>query len=78
MAAVVWKYGVLKPYAQLALGQCRWHALCSKVKFVLPSASDNTSVESGINKFVSTAEPLGPSLGLAATCRICTVCCSRW
>ncbi|OLP75956.1 hypothetical protein AK812_SmicGene44177 [Symbiodinium microadriaticum] len=54
--------------AQLALAQCVWQALRSKhVRFVLPSASDNTSAESGLNKLFSTAEPLGTFLRLAAT-----------
>ena len=67
--------GSLQPYigcfealAQLALAQCVWQALRSKhVRFVLPSASDNTSAESGLNKLFSTAEPLGTFLRLAAT-----------
>ncbi|CAE7799268.1 unnamed protein product [Symbiodinium sp. CCMP2456] len=37
------------------------------VRFVLPTASDNTSAESGLNKLFSTAEPLGTFLRLAAT-----------
>ena len=34
---------------------------------MLPSATDNTSAESGLNKLFSTAEPLGLFLRLAAT-----------
>ena len=67
--------GSLQPYigcfealAQLALAQCSWQLLRSKhVRFVLPTASDNTSAESGLNKLFSTAEPLGTFLRLAAT-----------
>ena len=62
--------GSLQPYigcfealAQLALAQCSWQLLRSKhVRFVLPTASDNTSAESGLNKLFSTAEPLGAHL----------------
>ena len=54
--------------AQLALAQCVWEALrCKHIRFVLPSASDNTSAESGLNKSFSTAELLGTFLRLAAT-----------
>ncbi|CAE7408610.1 unnamed protein product [Symbiodinium sp. KB8] len=68
-------HGSMQPYigcfetlAQLALAQCTWHCLrCKHVKFVLPSATDNTSAESGLNKLFSTAEPLGLFLRLAAT-----------
>ena len=68
-------HGSMQPYigcfetlAQLALAQCTWHCIRSKhVKFVLPSATDNTSAESGLNKLFSTAEPLGLFLRLAAT-----------
>ena len=70
-------HGSLQPYihvgcfetlAQLALAQCSWQELRSKhVRFVLPTASDNTSAESGLNKLFSTAEPLGTFLRLAAT-----------
>ena len=68
-------HGSMQPYigcfetlAQLALAQCTWHCLRSRhVKFVLPSATDNTSAESGLNKLFSTAEPLGLFLRLAAT-----------
>ncbi|OLP74596.1 hypothetical protein AK812_SmicGene45817, partial [Symbiodinium microadriaticum] len=67
--------GSLQPYigcfetlAQLALAQCSWQLLRSRhARFVLPSASDNTSAESGLNKLFSTAEPLGTFLRLAAT-----------
>ena len=67
--------GSLQPYigcfetlAQLALAQCTWQLLRSRhARFVLPSASDNTSAESGLNKLFSTAEPLGTFLRLAAT-----------
>ena len=67
--------GSLQPYigcfetlTQLALAQCSWQLLRSKhVRFVLPTASDNTSAESGLNKLFSTAEPLGTFLRLAAT-----------
>ena len=60
--------GCFEALAQLALAQCVWQALRSKhVRFVLPSASDNTSAESGLNKLFSTAEPLGTFLRLAAT-----------
>ncbi|CAE6949096.1 mfsd7-A, partial [Symbiodinium sp. CCMP2456] len=67
--------GSLQPYigcfetlAQLALAQCSWQLLRARhVRFVLPSASDNTSAESGLNKLFSTAEPLGTFLRLAAT-----------
>ncbi|CAE7247113.1 unnamed protein product [Symbiodinium sp. CCMP2592] len=66
--------GSLQPYigcfeslAQLALAQCSWQLLRSKqIRFVLPTASDNTSAESGLNKLFSTAEPLGTFLRLAA------------
>ena len=68
-------HGSMQPYigcfetlAQLALAQCTWHCIRSKhVKFVLPSATDNTSAESGLNKLFSTAEPLGLFPRLAAT-----------
>eukprot|EP00439_Symbiodinium_sp_Y106_P055604 s1607_g7.t1 len=62
--------GSLQPYigcfealAQLALAQCSWQLLRSKhVRFVRPTASDNISAESGLNKLFSTAEPLGTFL----------------
>ena len=68
-------HGSMQPYigcfetlAQLGLAQCSWQELRSKhVRFVLPTASDNTSAESGLNKLFSTAEPLGTFLRLAAT-----------
>eukprot|EP00439_Symbiodinium_sp_Y106_P038539 s899_g4.t1 len=67
--------GSLQPYigcfetlAQLALAHCSWQLLrARRTRFVLPSASDNTSAESGLNKLLSTAEPLGTFLRLAAT-----------
>ena len=67
--------GSLQPYigcfetlAQLALAQCSWQLLRARhARFVLPSASDNTSAESGLNKLFSTAEPLSTFLRLAAT-----------
>ena len=67
--------GSLQPYigcfetlAQLALAHCSWQLLrARRTRFVLPSASDNTSAESGLNKLFSTAEPLGTFLRLAAT-----------
>ncbi|CAE6932726.1 mfsd7-A [Symbiodinium sp. CCMP2456] len=67
--------GSLQPYigcfetlTQLALAQCSWQLLRARhVRFVLPSASDNTSAEAGLNKLFSTAEPLGTFLRLAAT-----------
>ncbi|CAE7390246.1 unnamed protein product [Symbiodinium sp. CCMP2456] len=51
-----------------ALAQCSWQLLRARhVRFVLPTASDNTSAEAGLNKLFSTAEPLGTFLRLAAT-----------
>ena len=49
--------------AQLALAMLAFRRLQSKhFKFVLPSASDNTSAEAGINKLFTTTEPLSQFL----------------
>ncbi|CAE7197288.1 unnamed protein product [Symbiodinium sp. KB8] len=54
--------------AQLALAHCSWSLLRAKhMRFVLPSASDNTSAESGVNRLFTTTEPLSTFLRLAAT-----------
>ena len=51
----------------LALAHCSWSLLRAKhIRFVLPSASDNTSAESGVNRLFTTAEPLSTFLRLAA------------
>ena len=53
--------------AQLALLQTAWlKARPSSMSFILPTASDNTAAESGINKLFSTTEPLASFLKLVA------------
>ena len=53
--------------AQLALLQTAWLRLRSTcMTFILPTASDNTAAESGINKLFSTTEPLATFLKLVA------------
>ena len=53
--------------AQLALLQC---AVClqgpASMPFALPTGSDNTSAEAGLNSLFTTAEPLSRFLRLAA------------
>ena len=45
--------------AQLALAMLAFRRLQSKhFKFVLPSASDNTAAEAGVNKLFTTTEPI--------------------
>ena len=45
--------------AQLALAMLAYRKLHSRhFKFVLPTASDNTSAEAGVNKLFTTTEPL--------------------
>ena len=49
--------------AQLALAMLAFRRLQSKrFKFVLPSASDNTAAEAGVNKLFTTTEPLSQFL----------------
>ena len=49
--------------AQLALAMLAYRRLQSKhFKFVLPSASDNTAAEAGVNKLFTTTEPLSQFL----------------
>ena len=54
--------------AQLALAHCTTQICHARsARFWLPSASDNTAAESGINRLFTTAEPLSTFIRLVAT-----------
>ena len=61
-------HSLLRNLAQLALAHCSWSLLrATHIRFVLPSASNNTSAEDGVNRLFTTAEPLSTFLRVAAT-----------